>query len=583
MKKTLTLFFSCILLLSVFMIFSPIKNCRAAETLHVGSGQTYTSIQDAIDAANASGGDTIYVHSGSYSEKITIDKTLTLTGENKGTTTITGSGGHTVTVTASNVVISGFTIQNTFGSSYAGVFLNSVSNCDIYSCSIKNCGNGIYLVSSDDNKVRNNDPIRDNNVGVYLSSSDNNEVYSNNINNNIVYGVDIRTGSTSNYIYQNTFSNNAVKNARDQETNSWDKNSLGNSWSDYTGVDDNGDNIGDTPYTIYGTGNSQDNYPLGVFQTSNNKPLATILSPSSSPISSYFGESIYFNGRGDDTDGDTLSYLWTSSRDGQLSTSKSFSESSLSMGTHTITFKVYDGQEWSEEKTININIIEPPTQNTAPTCQIALPNQASYTFGEVVPFQSSDYDAEDGTASSWTWWSEPEGISSGQRYFTKSDIPIGEYTVFLKVCDTDGACSATVSKNIKIEADPTVENNNPTADAGGPYFGYNNVNIEFDGSASSDPDTGDTLTYMWNFGDGTTGQGVNAKHNYTFPGNYTVLLTVGDSYGSQSISTTYANITIKPDEPNQPSKPKEENKGIPGFEITILLTAIALLIYLKKR
>ncbi|MDG6222820.1 MAG: right-handed parallel beta-helix repeat-containing protein [Candidatus Bathyarchaeota archaeon] len=40
----------------------------------------------------------------------------------------------------------------------------------------------------------------------------------------------------------------------------WDNSTIGNYWSDYDGIDENGDNIGDTPYIL--DENNQDNHPL---------------------------------------------------------------------------------------------------------------------------------------------------------------------------------------------------------------------------------------------------------------------------------------------------------------------------------
>lgn len=53
-------------------------------------------------------------------------------------------------------------------------------------------------------------------------------------------------------------------------TNWWDDGSEGNYWSDYTGVDADGDGIGDTPYVI--DEDSQDNYPLMSFRVGSPSP-----------------------------------------------------------------------------------------------------------------------------------------------------------------------------------------------------------------------------------------------------------------------------------------------------------------------
>lgn len=71
----------------------------------------YPTIQAAIIAASP--GNTVYVRAGTYYENVTINKSLTLQGEDRNTTIIDGSGGGDVIyVTASYVTISGFKVSN---------------------------------------------------------------------------------------------------------------------------------------------------------------------------------------------------------------------------------------------------------------------------------------------------------------------------------------------------------------------------------------------------------------------------------------------------------------------------------------
>ena len=74
-------------------------------------------------------------------------------------------------------------------------------------------------------------------------------------------------------------------------------------------------------------------------------------------------------------------------------------------------------------------------------------------------------------------------------------------------------------------------NHTPLAEAGGPYQGSPGVPVQFDGSASHDPD-GDALSYSWYFGDGWYGEGSNPGHAYAAPGVYSVSLTVWDGQTS---------------------------------------------------
>ena len=62
--------------------------------------------------------------------------------------------------------------------------------------------------------------------------------------------------------------------------------------------------------------------------------------------------------------------------------------------------------------------------------------------------------------------------------------------------------------------------------------------MKFDGSGSSDPDAGDTLTYIWDFGDGsTTNTGAaGVTHTYITPGTNTVKLTATGPAGTDTLN-----------------------------------------------
>ncbi|MBL8859160.1 MAG: PQQ-dependent sugar dehydrogenase [Planctomycetes bacterium] len=65
----------------------------------------------------------------------------------------------------------------------------------------------------------------------------------------------------------------------------------------------------------------------------------------------------------------------------------------------------------------------------------------------------------------------------------------------------------------------------------------------FDGAASFDPDSGPgTLTWHWDFGDGTTGRARRERHVYATRGAYDVVLTVSD--GASSHSAPALRVTV---------------------------------------
>jgi len=81
-------------------------------------------------------------------------------------------------------------------------------------------------------------------------------------------------------------------------------------------------------------------------------------------------------------------------------------------------------------------------------------------------------------------------------------------------------------------------------DAGGPYSGYVNQNISFNGFASGGVEP---YSWAWDFGDGATASVQNPIHAYSVAGNYTATMTVTDAESS-TVSDT-ASVTIFPPPP----------------------------------
>ena len=65
------------------------------------------------------------------------------------------------------------------------------------------------------------------------------------------------------------------------------------------------------------------------------------------------------------------------------------------------------------------------------------------------------------------------------------------------------------------------------------------LTVQFTGSASSDADPGDSIRYEWDFGDGSPlSLEANPSHTYTKAGRYNAVLTVYDSSGQKTATST---------------------------------------------
>ena len=91
-------------------------------------------------------------------------------------------------------------------------------------------------------------------------------------------------------------------------------------------------------------------------------------------------------------------------------------------------------------------------------------------------------------------------------------------------------------------------NYQPTASASANQTsGMSPLAVTFDGSGSTDPNSEDTLTHRWDFGDGSPSvTGALVTHSYATDGPYTATLTVNDGKGSADSDTVEITVGNPP-------------------------------------
>ncbi len=189
-----------------------------------------------------------------------------------------------------------------------------------------------------------------------------------------------------------------------------------------------------------------------------NAPPAAIAS--ATPSTTTYGEVITFDAsESNDSDGNVVSYSWKEGKT-VLSTALSFSEESLSVGTHTITLTVTDDDNATstDSVTVTIGSTEPTSTSVKKTGQTKSYNRYGYevTDGSIkddgyykkgaTPSYTRD-DSKEIVADHITGlqWADDDNASSVRKpWVTKKNDDAGKYS------DTSGDTAATYCEDLSL-------------------------------------------------------------------------------------------------------------------------------------
>lgn len=185
-------------------------------------------------------------------------------------------------------------------------------------------------------------------------------------------------------------------------------------------------------------------------------------------------------------------------------------------GTYTVTLTVRDDQGLIGAVSQPVSVLGP---NESPTAEFT-----PTVSGLTVTADGSASSDTDGTVSSYAWdWGDGSPASSGATA-THSYAAAGSYTVTLTVTDDRGGTS---TKSQVVEATHSAPVATFTTSPTGLV-----VSTDAAGSSAAN---GATLSYAWNWGDGSPeSSGATASHVYAEGGTYDITLTVTDSLGAST-------------------------------------------------
>ncbi|WP_083608252.1 cellulose binding domain-containing protein [Teredinibacter haidensis] len=144
----------------------------------------------------------------------------------------------------------------------------------------------------------------------------------------------------------------------------------------------------------------------------------------------------------------------------------------------------------------------------------------------IINANASSSSDPDGDELSYEWFINGNAINGGSSGRLTTSLSRGTYTVTVRVSDGEFTDEVSETVNVVYPQPPSAQFEAETTGLTVVVDGHNSRSNSVIGS------------YQWDFGDGSTSEGEVATHTYVLAGSYTILLTVKDSGGTDSIEQT---------------------------------------------